>query len=170
MDHLLRELGILPPDPNTNVDDINPESRPERNEFELETKTSNAPEIEDSDVRVDYEFARSAIYALVNMNLSITHRAMTVAKETEHPRAIEAFNSASTNALNSVKEMVNVQTLVKNIYKDAKIVPKDKPAEESTVNIAKTVAVNTSDLLRQVDEDIAREQAELDAKAGNNEG
>lgn len=170
MDHLLRELGILPPDPNVNVDDINPESRPERNEFELETKTSNAPEIEDSDVRVDYEFARSAIYALVNMNLSITHRAMTVAKETEHPRAIEAFNSASTNALNSVKEMVNVQTLVKNIYKDAKIVPKDKPAEESTVNIAKTVAVNTSDLLRQVDEDIAREQAELDAKAGNNEG
>ena len=169
MDHLLRELGILPPGADTNVDDINPESRPERPEFELETKTTNAPEIEDSDAKVDYEFARSAIYALVNMNLSITHRAMTVAKETEHPRAIEAFNSASTNALNSVKEMVNVQSMVKNIYKDAKIVPKDKPTEESTVNIAKTVAVNTSELLRQVDEEIAREQAELDAKAGTNE-
>lgn len=166
MDHLLRELGILPPGADTNVDDINPESRPERPEFELEKKTTNAPEIEDSDAKVDYEFARSAIYALVNMNLSITHRAMTVAKETEHPRAIEAFNSASTNALNSVKEMVNVQSMVKNIYKDAKIVPKDKPEAEgeSTVNIAKTVAVNTSDLLRQVDEDIAREQAELAAK------
>lgn len=170
MNDILRELGIIPAGADTNTDDINADNRPVREEFEMEQKSSNVPEIEDSDAKVDYEYARSAIYAIVQMNLSITHRAMTVAKETEHPRAIEAFNSASSNALNSVKELVNVQTSAKSIYKDAKVKPKEAPETEggTTVNIAQTVAVNTSDLLKQVDEDIAREKAEAEGKL--NEG
>ncbi|AXF41498.1 hypothetical protein SHAb15599_00144 [Acinetobacter phage SH-Ab 15599] len=166
MNNLLSELGIIPAGSDTNLGDVSPDERPQREDFELEIKPSNAPDIEDSDAKPDLSFARSAIHALITMNLEITHRASTVAKETEHPRAIEAFNSASSNALNSVKELVSLHSNMKTIYKDAKVVPKTPPeeAEEgTTINIAKTVAVNTSELLRLADE----AEAERNSQGGN---
>ena len=160
--NVLQLQGIIDPTGNEQFEEATP---PPREEFVMQEKESKALEVQDSDVRTDYTFARNALYSLIEMNLEMTHLARCAAKETEHPRAFEAFNSLSSNTRETLKELMSMQTHAKNIYKDAKVVQKDvNPEETTTIDLNKTLALNTNDILRKMEEEEEAKAKALEEK------
>ena len=60
---------------------------------------------------------------------------------------------------------MSMQTHAKNIYKDAKVVQKDvNPEETTTVDLNKTLALNTNDILRKMEEEEEAKAKALEEK------
>ncbi len=104
-----------------NIDDsefaeFKEEPRPDI-KFEIQMKETSVPDLVLSDAKVDYAYARSMNYQLLDMTTQALMRALEVAKETEHPRAFESFNSLATTARGLTQDLLALQKVLKEVTK-----------------------------------------------------
>lgn len=160
---ILEELGIIP---GTGAEKFNDEVEPPvRDEFKLEIKETKSLEIQDSDAIEDYKYARSVLYAMSAMNLEMANRSLQVARETEHPRAFEAFNSLTVNVRDTMRDLMALHKTHKEVMRDAKVIDKHSDEEEDpNQSTHKVFAANTNDMLKQIEKEEAEARA---AEEGN---
>jgi hypothetical protein len=123
-DGLAALLGITPSgedivdrmDSSGEFDEFKDEPRPEV-KFELQVKETSVPDLQLSDAKVDYAYARSMNYTLLEMTTQALARALAVANETEHPRAFESFNSLATTARGLTQDLLALQKVFKEVTK-----------------------------------------------------
>lgn len=99
---------------------------------------TNIPESEDhSDIRDDYITSRNITHALIGMAGEALNGALSVAVETQHPKAYSVFNELATTMRGLSKDLLDMQKIFKEIT--AEKIAKQKAAEEA----AKTVNNNS---------------------------
>lgn len=152
---ILEQLGIIPPSGDSR--DYEPEEivRPERGELVVDPISSNTQEIENSDAQQDYLNARNNLYAMIKMTGDMSFVAMHVAKETEHPRSFEAFNSLITSMRTLNKDLIDMHKTMKEVYRGAAI-KQTKDANEKKEVESTTYSIDTATLLRQTEESMSQ--------------
>jgi hypothetical protein len=117
-DELKRTLNILPSGDMATEDVFEAVEPREPVEFILTEIPSSVPDLVLSDAKVDYIIARNHTYTLLEMTTTALATALSVAKETEHPRAFEAFNSLASTARNFTLDLLALQKTYKEVTKD----------------------------------------------------
>ena len=146
-----------PADPNPADMDFgeNKEPRPEV-KFELEVKETSVPDLLLSDAKVDYAYARSLNYTLLNLTTQALARALVVVNETEHPRAFESFNSLAATVRGLNQDLLAMQKVYKEITKGRTEMDPPPPAQTNVqINGSVTMgSTTTTDVLRLLQESI----------------
>lgn len=151
---LKEALGIEPGDSVVNALGLTPEGEVDTGEFDQykdqerdpsenvlaipEVETS-VPDLEQSDAKIDYVIARNHTYALLGATTQAVGRALAVAKETEHPRAFESFNSLVATARTLTQDLLALQ----KAYKE---VTKGRPEMETTPIVTVNVSNGSTEL------------------------
>lgn len=146
MDENLSELlgiaGLLGDSPVNPADldaagEFKTEPRPDV-EFVIEDKPTVVPDLNQSDAKTDYAYARSLNYTLIKMTTQALARSLEIVRETEAPRAFEAFNNLATTVRGLNKDLLDLQKVYKEVTKDRPEM--NKPPvddEDSAVEVSK---------------------------------
>lgn len=96
----------------------------------------------DDDVESDYEYTRSNLYDLIDQGKSAVHGILSVANESQHPRAYEV-------AATLIKNLGDVNDKLMNLHKLKKELVGQK--QETQITVDKAIFVgSTADLLKKV--------------------
>lgn len=137
-------------------DEFKDEPRPDV-KFELVEKETSVPDLQLSDAKVDYAYARSMNYTLLNMTTQALARALQVVNETEHPRAFESFNSLATTVRGLTQDLLALQKVYKEVTKGRTEMEPPPPAPTTNVNISlggPAPSGTTNDVLKLLQESI----------------
>lgn len=127
--------------------------------FEIKEIATTVPDLAQSDAKVDYVHARNHTYTLLDMTTQALARALEVAKETEHPRAFESFNSLAATARSLTQDLLGLQKVFKDITKGRQELEPPPPTTNVQVNgdvNVNTPKTGTADLLSMLNDAIAR--------------
>lgn len=99
----------------------------------------------DNDVEADYEYTRSNLYDLIDQGKSAVNGILSVANESQHPRAYEV-------AATLIKNLGDVSDKLMNLHKMKKDLVGQK--QETQITVDKAIFVgSTADLLKKVRHD-----------------
>lgn len=144
---LKEALGLEPGDSVTNALGLTPEGivdggefdqykdqerDPSENVLDIPAIETSVPDLQDSDAKIDYVIARNHTYALLGATTQAVGRALAVAKETEHPRAFESFNSLVATARTLTQDLLALQKAFKEVTKGR---PEMETTPVVTVNV-----------------------------------
>jgi hypothetical protein len=96
---------------------------------------TSIPESESSDIRDDYVTSRNITHTLIDMAGQALEGALSVAIETQHPKAFTIFNELATTMRGLSKDLLEMQ----KIYKE---ITAEKAARKAAEEQAKTVNNN----------------------------
>ena len=100
----------------------------------------------EGDIESDYEYTRSNLYDLIDQGKSAVHGILSVANESQHPRAYEV-------AATLIKNLGDVNDKLMNLHKLKKeLVGQKQETQQITVDKAIFVG-STADLLKKVRRD-----------------
>jgi hypothetical protein len=100
---------------------------------------TSIPEAEGgSDIRDDYVTSRNITHTLIDMAGQALEGALSVAIETQHPKAYTVFNELATTMRGLSKDLLEMQKIYKEITAE-----KQRRAEEAAAANAKTVNNNS---------------------------
>ena len=103
----------------------------------------------DNDVEADYEYTRSNLYDLIDQGKSAVNGILSVANESQHPRAYEV-------AATLIKNLGDVSDKLMNLHKMKKDLVGQK--QETQITVDKAIFVgSTADLLKKVKHDVDTE-------------
>ncbi len=156
---LMEVLGIGGTPPNLDnpededFDGFKDETRPE-SKFEMIVVPSLVPDMVNTDAKTDYIHARNHTYTLLGMTTQALARALDVAKETEHPRAFESFNSLASTARMLTQDLLSFQKLFKDVVKgrpeaDPTAPPPGQTNVQINGNVTTQGSTNLIDLLKE---------------------
>lgn len=131
-------------------------------EFVIEDQKSDVPDLIQSDAKTDYVFARSLNYTLIKMTTQALARSLEIVRETEAPRAFEAFNNLATTVRGLNKDLLDLQKVYKEVTKDRPEMNKP-PVEDPDVEEDKPK--KTTNILQMLQEAIDR--GEISPVGGN---
>ena len=95
-----------------------------------------------SDLETDYEYTRSNLYDLIDTGKHAISGILSVANESQHPRAYEV-------AATLIKNIGDVSDKLMNLHKMRKDI--DGKVEQQNINVDKAIFVgSTSDLLQKI--------------------
>lgn len=125
-------------------------------EYKLQDIQTSVPDLNSSDMKADYVHARNNTYTLLDMTTKAVADALSVASDTQHPRAFESFNSLVSTARLLTQDLLAMQ----KVFKD---VTRGRPeVEQTTTNVQVNGDVNvqqnkgtTQDLLSIINAAIA---------------
>ncbi len=161
-DELMNALGIVgdvpnidnPPEGDDEFDEFKDPPRPE-SKFEIQEVHSNVPDMANTDAKTDYVVARNHTYTLLGMTTQALARALDVAKETEHPRAFESFNSLASTARLLTQDLLNFQKLFKDVVKGRpEVEPVTTTPGQTNVQINGNVTTGSTNLIEMLQEAI----------------
>jgi hypothetical protein len=141
-DSVINALGLTPDGnvDNGEFDEYKDQERdPSENVLAIPEVETSVPDLQDSDAKIDYVIARNHTYALLGATTQAVGRALAVAKETEHPRAFESFNSLVATARTLTQDLLALQ----KAYKE---VTKGRPEMETTPIVTVNVSNGTTEL------------------------
>lgn len=104
-------------------------------------------------IDIDYGYARSNLYDLIQKGTSAIDGILAVARESHHPRAFEV-------AATLIKNMGDVNDKLLNLHKTKKeldkiTVSKSEEEDQPSINVEKAIFVgSTTDLLRKIKSEI----------------
>lgn len=147
-------MGEINPADLDEFGEFKKEPRPEV-VFEMDEKETRVPDLNQSDAKTDYAFARSMNYTLLRMTTKALAKALAVADDTEHPRAFESFNSLAATARGLTQDLVNLQKIYKEVTKGR---PEMEPAatvpQTTSNDTPKTPSGTTTDIMQLLQESI----------------
>jgi hypothetical protein len=80
----------------------------------LEPVYSN-PDNRASDIKRDYEYSREKLYHLIERGQTALDRLVSVAQDSESPRAFEVVSTMVKTLTDSTRELVNLQKMMKEV-------------------------------------------------------
>lgn len=111
-------------------EDHNPDPRPPAQLTIQEKKTVvTSEQLDQSDVAIDYVFARNLTYTMLQLIGDQMAGAAKVAQDTEHPRAYGVFNELAGTMRSVVQDLLGLQKAFKDIKRD------DTVLQPPTVNV-----------------------------------
>lgn len=114
----------------------------------LESIVSN-PDNRIHDIKNDYQYSREKLYHLIERGQTALDRLVTVAQDSESPRAFEVVSTMVKTLTDSTKELVNLQKVMKDVSDDG-VEMLGKNAKEVTNN---NVFVGSTAELQQIVKD-----------------
>jgi len=112
---------------------------------------TSIPESENSDIRDDYVTSRNLTHTLIDMAGQALEGALSVAVETQHPKAYSVFNELATTMRGLSKDLLEMQKIYKEITAEKAA---RKAAEEAAAKNAgttnQTVNITTNASLAEV--------------------
>lgn len=82
-------------------------------------KKDSSRDIEQRDLKDDYDFARSNYYGLIGRSNAAIDMILKIAQMSEHPRAVEVAANLMKTSADITKELVKLQESVEKIEKQA---------------------------------------------------
>jgi hypothetical protein len=122
---------------------------------------TNIPESENSDIREDYITSRNITHTLIDMAGGALEGALSVALETQHPKAFSVFNELATTMRGLSKDLIEMQKIYKEITaeKAAKLeAAKVLTQNNTTVNL--TTNTSLAEVLRAIKDSESLESIE----------
>lgn len=104
--------------------------------FVMKEVKTNVPESENSDIREDYITSRNLTHTLIEMAGSAIEGALSVAIETQHPKAFSVFNELATTMRGLSQDLLNMQKIYKEISAE-KAAKQEADAAAAAANMAK---------------------------------
>lgn len=168
MSDFLSRLGITDPQPTDSGAEHGAQTRPDREPLEILNVETKVPETPGSDLQSDYIAARNYVHTFLGMIGEAAYLALQTAKETEHPRAFEAFNALAVTQRQYVSQLLDMNKM--DVLFDRYRTPKEESgqggtAEGSTGSTQRlTPKLTTNDILN-----IARSQQNSVTEGTENE-
>jgi len=100
---------------------------------------------ENSNVEVDYEYARNNLKGLIENGKDVIANMMYLAKETESPRAYEVAGQLIKTIADTNKDLLDLSKKVKDVKKD-----EAKEVESGVTNVNNTLFVGSTAELQQL--------------------
>lgn len=110
------------------------------------------PETENSDIRDDYITSRNITHTLIDMAGQALEGALSVAIETQHPKAYGVFNELATTMRGLSKDLLEMQKIYKEITaeKAARQAAAEKAQNVTQNNLNITTNASLSDVLKMI--------------------
>lgn len=112
---------------------------------------------ENSDIADDYITSRNITHTLIDMTGSALEGALSVAVETQHPKAYTIFNELATTMRGLSKDLLEMQKIYKEITLEKQARQAAANAQNVTQNNVKNVNITTTasvaDILNMLDND-----------------
>lgn len=106
----------------------------EREQFEVvvyEPVESKMPaEARDNDLYDDYQYTRTILRGLIERGTSVLESSLSLAKESEHPRAFEVTNTLMKNISEMSKDLMGLH---KHVETQANAVTKEAPKSQTNI-------------------------------------
>lgn len=124
--------------------------------FQPKQVPSNIPISDNSDIRDDYITSRNITHTLIDMAGGALEGALTVAIETQHPKAFSVFNELATTMRGLSKDLLEMQKIYKEIAaeKEARIAAEKAASTpigtQNNLNI--TTQASLSEILKMIKE------------------
>jgi hypothetical protein len=113
--------------------------------FKPKEIATSVPETENSDIRDDYITSRNITHTLIDMAGSALEGALSVAIETQHPKAYTVFNELATTMRGLSKDLLEMQKIYKEISAEkAARAAAEKAAGSVTQNNVTNITTNAS--------------------------
>lgn len=106
--------------------------------FKPKEIATSVPDTENSDIRDDYITSRNITHTLIDMAGSALEGALSVAIETQHPKAYTVFNELATTMRGLSKDLLEMQ----KIYKEISAEKAAKAAAEKAANVTQNNVTN----------------------------
>lgn len=116
--------------------------------FKPKEIATSVPETANSDIRDDYVTSRNITHTLIEMAGSALEGALSVAVETQHPKAYTVFNELANTMRGLSKDLLEMQKIYQQIVEDEKA--KKKAAAQSGNVTNNSVNITTSASLSEV--------------------
>lgn len=110
---------------------------------------TSVPEIESSDIRDDYITSRNITHTLIDMAGQALEGSLSVAIETQHPKAFSIFNELATTMRGLSKDLLEMQKIYKDITAEKLARQAAEDASSKTVN-NNSVNITTNASLAEV--------------------
>lgn len=122
--------------------------------FEPKNIPTSIPETENSDIREDYITSRNITHTLIDMAGSALEGALSVAIETQHPKAYTVFNELATTMRGLSKDLLEMQKIYKEISaeKAARKAAEEKAANVTNNSLNITTNASLADVLKMIKE------------------
>lgn len=106
---------------------------------------TSIPETENSDIRDDYITSRNLTHTLIDMAGQALEGALSVAVETQHPKAYSVFNELATTMRGLSKDLLEMQKIYKEITAEkAAKKAAEEAAKGGTTNNNVNITTNAS--------------------------
>lgn len=121
--------------------------------FKPKEVATSVPQTENSDIRDDYITSRNITHTLIEMAGGALEGALSVALETQHPKAYTVFNELATTMRGLSKDLLEMQKIYQQIVEDNKA---QKAATKGSGNITQnnnvtiTTSASLSDVLKMM--------------------
>lgn len=122
------------------------------------TPVESHPEDRNIDLQRDYNEARQNIHFQNQMMMDAAKIYLELAKNSESPRFLQAFNGLMQQMSNNNKELLNIHKDMKKITEEAGAKKKDNNAPAAPVNIQNATVFmgSPSDLMDEIEDEEAR--------------
>jgi hypothetical protein len=101
----------------------------------------------DDSASVDFEMARSNIHEMIEDGKQSMQKLAEIAASSQHPRAFEVYAKMMDSVLNANKELLNLQTKIREINHA------DSPVNEKAKNVTNNLFVgSTAELQKMIQE------------------
>lgn len=112
--------------------------------FKPKEITTSVPEVENSDIRDDYITSRNITHTLIDMAGSALEGALSVAIETQHPKAYTVFNELATTMRGLSKDLLEMQKIYQQIAEENKAKKAAQGPASVTQNNVTNITTNAS--------------------------
>lgn len=116
--------------------------------FKPKEVATSVPETANSDIRDDYITSRNITHTLIEMAGSALEGALSVAVETQHPKAYTVFNELATTMRGLSKDLLEMQKIYQQIVEDEK--RKKEAAAPKSITQNNVTNITTSASLSEV--------------------
>lgn len=116
--------------------------------FKPKEVATSVPATANSDIRDDYVTSRNITHTLIEMAGSALEGALSVAVETQHPKAYTVFNELATTMRGLSKDLLEMQKIYQQIVEDEK--KKKEATKPGTITQNNVTNITTSASLSEV--------------------
>lgn len=119
--------------------------------FKPKDVATSVPETANSDIRDDYITSRNITHTLIEMAGGALEGALSVALETQHPKAYTVFNELATTMRGLSKDLLEMQKIYQQIAEDSKAQKAAKPGNiTQNNNVTITTSASLSEVLKMM--------------------
>lgn len=134
--------------------------------FKPKEVATSVPETANSDIRDDYVTSRNITHTLIEMAGTALEGALSVAVETQHPKAYTVFNELATTMRGLSKDLLEMQKIYQQIVEEEKArkaaaAPKSSITQNNNVTI--TTSASLSEVLKMMKDSPSPQTGELKA-------
>lgn len=117
--------------------------------FQLQQINTNLIDVEKSDVKMDYVFARNMHYTLTETLGEAIEEAFTLAKETQHPKMFDTTNELAKTMLEVQKSMMSIQKVYKDVTEES--IQRANTINNVQINTGANTVISTDDVYDMID-------------------